>query len=62
MEALQGEGGIRPGTIEFFKTARKICDETGALMIIDEVRLTGCRFPPSLGGGGEEGWWWWWWL
>lgn len=33
MEALQGEGGIRPGNTEFFKGIRKICDETGALMV-----------------------------
>jgi len=38
MEALQGEGGIRPGNLEFFKTIREICDETGALLIIDEVQ------------------------
>ena len=38
MEALQGEGGIRPGTVEFFTTIRQICDETGALMLIDEVQ------------------------
>ena len=38
MEALQGEGGIRPGTLEFFKAAREICDETGALLIVDEVQ------------------------
>lgn len=39
MEALQGEGGIRPGTLEFFKTARELCDETGALLIVDEVQV-----------------------
>jgi len=38
MEALQGEGGIRPGTQEFFKVARELCDETGALLMIDEVQ------------------------
>lgn len=39
MEALQGEGGIIPGDAEFFQTVRKICDETGALMICDEVQI-----------------------
>jgi acetylornithine/N-succinyldiaminopimelate aminotransferase len=29
MESLQGEGGIRAGDKEFFKTIRRICDETG---------------------------------
>lgn len=38
MEALQGEGGIRPGDKAFFQGIRKLCDETGALMIVDEVQ------------------------
>eukprot|EP00903_Cladosiphon_okamuranus_P005565 g5540.t1 len=38
MEALQGEGGVVPATPEFFSTVRKLCDETGALMIVDEVQ------------------------
>jgi acetylornithine/N-succinyldiaminopimelate aminotransferase len=39
MEALQGEGGIIPGKPEFFQKARQLCDETGALMICDEVQV-----------------------
>uniref|UniRef100_A0A7S1B6A0 acetylornithine transaminase n=1 Tax=Corethron hystrix TaxID=216773 RepID=A0A7S1B6A0_9STRA len=39
MEALQGEGGILPGTEEFFLTARELCDATGALLICDEVQV-----------------------
>jgi acetylornithine/N-succinyldiaminopimelate aminotransferase len=39
MEALQGEGGILPGDADFFTTVRQICDETGALMICDEVQV-----------------------
>lgn len=39
MEALQGEGGILPGKTEFFKKVRQLCDETGALMICDEVQV-----------------------
>eukprot|EP01033_Poteriospumella_lacustris_P014654 gene14654-10479_t len=38
MESLQGEGGIRPGTTEFFQGIRQLCDETGALMMMDEVQ------------------------
>jgi acetylornithine/N-succinyldiaminopimelate aminotransferase len=38
MEALQGEGGIIPGDPEFFKKVRSLCDETGALMVCDEVQ------------------------
>jgi len=39
LEALQGEGGIRPGDEAFFSEARKICDETKALLIFDEVQV-----------------------
>ncbi|KAL7510248.1 hypothetical protein ACHAXN_007098 [Cyclotella atomus] len=39
LEPLQGEGGIRPGTLEYFATARKLCDENGALLICDEVQV-----------------------
>ena len=39
MEALQGEGGIKPGNPEFFARIRELCDETGALMICDEVQV-----------------------
>ena len=38
LEPLQGEGGIVPGTTEFFTVAREICDATGALLIVDEVQ------------------------
>lgn len=39
MEALQGEGGIIPGDKKFFAKVRSICDETGALMMCDEVQV-----------------------
>ncbi|CAM9233816.1 unnamed protein product [Chrysoparadoxa australica] len=39
MEALQGEGGIVPATKEYFHAVRDICDETGALMMCDEVQV-----------------------
>lgn len=38
MESLQGEGGIRAANAEFFKAIRQVCDETGALMMCDEVQ------------------------
>jgi acetylornithine aminotransferase len=38
MESLQGEGGVTPGDQAFFQEIRRICDETGALMIMDEVQ------------------------
>ena len=39
MEALQGEGGIKPGNPEFFKKARELCDKHGALLMCDEVQV-----------------------
>ncbi len=39
MEALQGEGGVRPGDVEYFQQLRQICDETGILLILDEVQV-----------------------
>ncbi len=38
LEPVQGEGGVRPGTAEFFQAVRKACDERGALFIIDEIQ------------------------
>jgi acetylornithine aminotransferase/acetylornithine/N-succinyldiaminopimelate aminotransferase len=38
LEVIQGEGGIIPASKEFISTARDLCDDTGALMIIDEVQ------------------------
>jgi acetylornithine/N-succinyldiaminopimelate aminotransferase len=39
MEALQGEGGIITGSQEYFAKVRQLCDDTGALMICDEVQV-----------------------
>lgn len=39
LEALQGEGGVKPGTAEFFQTAREVCDSAGALLVCDEVQV-----------------------
>lgn len=39
LEALQGEGGVRPGDVAYFQELRKICDETGILLILDEVQV-----------------------
>lgn len=38
IEPLQGEGGVRPGDLEYFLRLRKICDETGILLMFDEVQ------------------------
>jgi acetylornithine/N-succinyldiaminopimelate aminotransferase len=39
LEPLQGEGGVRPGDVEYFKKLRKVCNETGILLIFDEVQV-----------------------
>ncbi|MFQ5595152.1 MAG: aspartate aminotransferase family protein [Anaerolineae bacterium] len=38
VEIVQGEGGVRPGSAEYFQGLRKLCDERGALLIVDEVQ------------------------
>lgn len=38
IEPIQGEGGIRPVSAEFFKAARELTSESGALLIADEVQ------------------------
>ena len=38
VEAIQGEGGIRPLSQGFFAEARKLADETGAFLIVDEIQ------------------------
>lgn len=38
LEVIQGEAGVLPATQEFIRTARDLCDEKGALLIIDEVQ------------------------
>lgn len=38
METIQGEAGIRVATKEYFQALRKRCDETGTLLILDEVQ------------------------
>ncbi len=38
LEVLQGEGGINLVSEAFVKTARELCDSTGALLILDEIQ------------------------
>jgi predicted acetylornithine/succinylornithine family transaminase len=38
IEPIQGEGGINEATAEYMQTIRDLCDEHGALMILDEVQ------------------------
>jgi len=38
VESIQGEGGIRPLTQEFFDAARELTLSTGALLVVDEIQ------------------------
>jgi acetylornithine aminotransferase len=48
LEGLQGEGGVRPGDRAYFQRIREICDQTGILLLLDEVQV----------GMGRTGSWW----
>ncbi len=39
IEPLQGEGGVRPGDLEYFLKLRKICDDNKILLVFDEVQV-----------------------
>jgi predicted acetylornithine/succinylornithine family transaminase len=38
IEPIQGEGGVNPATAEYLHAIRRLCDERGLLMMIDEVQ------------------------
>jgi acetylornithine/N-succinyldiaminopimelate aminotransferase len=38
VEPIQGEGGIRPATPEFLQGLRRLADERGLLLVLDEVQ------------------------
>lgn len=38
VEPVQAEGGVYPGTEEFLKGLRKLCDDKGLLLLFDEVQ------------------------
>ena len=38
LEPIQGEGGIVPLSPEFLRTARTLCDATGAVLVFDEIQ------------------------
>lgn len=43
LEIVQGEGGVHPGTRDYFTKVRQLCDEKNILLIIDEVQTGFCR-------------------
>ena len=38
LEVIQGEGGINPATVEYLQGVRRVCDEKGWLLMLDEVQ------------------------
>ena len=38
LEVIQGEGGINPAKVEYLQAVRRICDERGWLLMLDEVQ------------------------
>lgn len=43
LEIVQGEGGVIIGEEAYFREARRLCDEHGTYLIIDEVQTGFCR-------------------
>jgi acetylornithine/N-succinyldiaminopimelate aminotransferase len=38
LEVIQGEGGVNPARNEYLQSVRKLCDERGWLLMLDEVQ------------------------
>ena len=38
LEVIQGEGGVRPATVDYLREVRRICDERDWLLMLDEVQ------------------------
>jgi acetylornithine/N-succinyldiaminopimelate aminotransferase len=38
LEPVQGEGGVNPADLAYFQGARRLCDERGILLMVDEVQ------------------------
>ena len=43
LELVQGEGGVRPADPDYVTAVGRICRESGALLIIDEIQTGFCR-------------------
>ena len=54
LEPIQGEGGIVVPDDEYLRAARRICDEKGALLVLDEVQ-TGLGRTGKMWGGQWSG-------
>lgn len=38
LEVIQGEGGVRPSTVEYLREVRRVCDANDWLLMLDEVQ------------------------
>ena len=38
VESVQGEGGVHPAEVDYLQALRERCDETGAMLIMDEIQ------------------------
>ena len=38
LEPIQGEGGVNPATPGYFQDVRRLCDERGLLLMVDEIQ------------------------
>jgi acetylornithine/N-succinyldiaminopimelate aminotransferase len=54
VEPLQGEGGVNPAPAGFLKALRALCDEIGALLLVDEVQTGLGRLGRFLGIDGQD--------
>ena len=43
LEPIQGEGGVVPASEAYLRAARQVADETGALLVLDEIQTGGGR-------------------
>ncbi len=43
LEPIQGEGGVRPPSEGYLQAVRQLCNETGVLLILDEIQTGFCR-------------------
>ncbi len=43
IEPIQGEGGVRPPSDDYLPAVRQLCNETGVLLIMDEIQTGFCR-------------------
>lgn len=43
IELIQGEGGVRPADAEYVSAVERICHDSGALLVIDEIQTGFCR-------------------